>query len=379
MAIAGVAGLGVSPGIAPVVGMKTLSAETRLLDAEPGTTALLLGGTGVPVLPPDVVAAIVASYIDPEEPQFPGQPVFPVTDAQAVYAPQQLYPLTGIPSMGFDESVQQGVSLMTTAIMNQFAAGNNVVASGESQGADILAGVMQNFLSLPSDEQPTADQLGFVNLIAEDGPSTGLLARFAIPGVEPLSFPSLGITLDYVEPSVTPWTTADYVSEYDGFSDFPQYPLNLLADLNAIEGVTYYHSGGNQDAATAIRLPVSDDYAGHTQYFIFPNEDLPLLLPLRQDGPFGNATADLLQPILKPLVNLGFGDPDYGYSTGPANELTTIGVFPEPDMVLKAFQEAVAGIPTGIHNFMDDLGSLPSNTAGDSLPSLADILNSGLA
>jgi hypothetical protein len=29
--------------------------------------------------------------------------------------------------------------------------------------------------------------------------------------------------------------------EYDGFADFPQYPLNVLADLNAIAGLLYVH------------------------------------------------------------------------------------------------------------------------------------------
>ncbi len=30
--------------------------------------------------------------------------------------------------------------------------------------------------------------------------------------------------------------------EYDGFADFPQYPINVLADINAILGILYHHS-----------------------------------------------------------------------------------------------------------------------------------------
>lgn len=35
----------------------------------------------------------------------------------------------------------------------------------------------------------------------------------------------------------------------------------------------------------------------------------------------------MIQPDLKVLVNLGYGDPDYGWSTGPANVPTPIGLF----------------------------------------------------
>ncbi len=40
----------------------------------------------------------------------------------------------------------------------------------------------------------------------------------------------------------TPYDTTEIVHEYDGYSDFPDNPLNLLADLNALAGgVIYLH------------------------------------------------------------------------------------------------------------------------------------------
>jgi hypothetical protein len=35
---------------------------------------------------------------------------------------------------------------------------------------------------------------------------------------------------------------AGFADEYDGLVDFPQYPINLLADINAILGFLYVHS-----------------------------------------------------------------------------------------------------------------------------------------
>ena len=40
-----------------------------------------------------------------------------------------------------------------------------------------------------------------------------------------------------------------------------------------------------------------------------PNQNLPLLDPLRAIPVVGTPLADLLQPVLTPLVNLGYGDP----------------------------------------------------------------------
>jgi hypothetical protein len=42
----------------------------------------------------------------------------------------------------------------------------------------------------------------------------------------------------------------------------------------------------------------------------------------------GNPLADLVQPDLTYLVNWGYGNPAYGYSTGPANVPTPFGLFP---------------------------------------------------
>ncbi len=55
---------------------------------------------------------------------------------------------------------------------------------------------------------------------------------------------------------------------------------------------------------------------------------LPLLEPLRVIPVIGNPLADLLQPDLTTIVNLGYGNPNFGYSTGPADVQTYFGLFP---------------------------------------------------
>ncbi len=89
-----------------------------------------------------------------------------------------------------------------------------------------------------------------VNLIpvADDpAPNGGLLSRFdgfnagnGSHHVDPLNLPSLGISFDGATPS-SDYATQIYTIEYDGFADFPKYPLNFLSDLNAFLGIQSLH------------------------------------------------------------------------------------------------------------------------------------------
>jgi hypothetical protein len=108
-------------------------------------------------------------------------------------------------------------------------------------------------------------------------------------------------------------------------------------------------------------------------------QNLPLLDPLRAIPVIGNPLADLLQPDLRTLVNIGYGDPAYGYSTAPANVPTTFGLFPPinpgvlgGDLVTGAqqgFSAATSDLvaegltsPPGVTNSLLSL-SLPSPTS----------------
>lgn len=49
------------------------------------------------------------------------------------------------------------------------------------------------------------------------------------------------MTLYGATPSDTIYPTNIYTLEYDGWADFPRYPLNLLSDLNAELGIAFVH------------------------------------------------------------------------------------------------------------------------------------------
>lgn len=385
LTLAAIAALGVAPVVAPELAAtaKTVIAQTTLLDTE----SWIMGGSGLPIPPPQYLTALTDRFIDPSTPKFEGQPTFPVDATNPLFTPEGLYPLTGVKTLPLDTSLQQGSTILYQKILEEVGRGNDLVVLGYSQSGVINGLVMDQLLALPEDERPTSDQLSFVTLGSPANPNGGLLSRFDVPGV-PLSLPALGVTFSGGAPSETPWETANYIQEYDGFADFPKYPLNFLADINAFLGIMFIHgtypSLTDAQLATAIELDTSGDYTGNNQYFMIPTENLPLLELLRGNA-FGNAFADLLQPALRVLINLGYGDIEHGWDQGPADVSTPFGVFPDvnPMDVLTAL---VNGAEQGWNDFIADLQNIGSGSATDlfgldsgpadfSLPSLMDVVN----
>jgi hypothetical protein len=95
--------------------------------------------------------------------------------------------------------------------------------------------------------------------------------------------------------------------------------------------------------------------------------------PLHAIPVIGNPLADLLQPDLTYLVNLGYGDPIFGYSTSAANVPTPFGLFPS----LSDFEQLpgllASGTEQGIQNFIGDLTGTGPNPVTLSLGSLTSL------
>jgi hypothetical protein len=101
---------------------------------------------------------------------------------------------------------------------------------------------------------------------------------------------------------------------------------------------------------------------------------LPLLDPVRAIPVIGNPIADLLQPDLTTIVNLGYGNPNFGWSQGPADVHTYFGLFPHVSQALIA-QDLVTGAQQGAHAFVSDIhaeaSSMSLSSVSHSLTSMA--------
>ncbi|MBW0011682.1 PE-PPE domain-containing protein [Mycobacterium sp.] len=338
------------------------------------TVAIVMGGSGNPIPNTKFVNGVL---------NWATKGGFVWSAVQALPTPEGLSPLTGVKSLPLNTSVSQGIPLLDAAIKQQLGLGNSVLVQGYSQSAIIASFEMRNLMN--GANPPTGSQLYF-NLLGDPmNPNGGLLERFV-----GLDLPTLGINFYGATPANTPWTTNIYTLEYDGFADFPRYPIDILSDLNAVAGIVYVHPNYPNinpltlPAGDIVKLPVSPDYTGplaNTSYYMVLTPNLPLLEPLRALPVLGNPLADLLQPDLRYLVNWGYGDPAYGYSTAPANVPTPFGLFPPMSATTALAGDLVMGVPQGITAAARDVlaeGMSGFSLAGHSLSnlSLSGITNS---
>ena len=291
----------------------------------------------------------------------------PVTTAEG------LYPFTGTKDLTLDISLARGVTALNNAINLQITPGTGTVAVlGYSQSSIISSMIMPQLLAqhyLPS-------QINFTLLGDPSAPNGGLFARF--PG---LSLPSLGATLGLATPS-NDFPTTIWSLEYDGFADFPQYPIDFPADLNALAGIVLVH--GTYPTLTPTQIGSAVTLTGSqslgtpnsmTNYEMIPTQNLPLLDPLRIIPGIGNPLADLLQPDLKAIINWGYGNPAYGWSTGPANVQTPFGFLPPLGDTLALGPALVGGTQQGFGAFMGDMSHvMPASLPALSLPALSSAI-----
>ena len=324
-------------------------------------TGLVMGPSGVPIPSDEYIESVYNLYIKSNNPG---------TVPIGLFTPEGLYPITGVKSLPLNTSVDQGITILEDAIQRQLDAGNTLTVFGYSQSAIISSLVMSQ---LPADTP-----INFVLVGNEMNPDGGLLSRF--PG---LSMPSLGLDFYGATPEDA-FPTTNYTLEYDGFADFPKYPLNFLSVLNAGLGIVFVHTQYaklTQDQVdNAIALPTT---SATQQYYIIPTKNLPLLEPLRLIPLIGNPLADLVQPVLRVIVNLGYGDPKYGWSnTGYANVETPFEFLPNVDLG-EVVGLLAAGVAQGVTDFVNDfapggsfwqeIGSIHLPTPGPiSLPTTPD-------
>ncbi|MBW0019048.1 MAG: PE-PPE domain-containing protein [Mycobacterium sp.] len=317
---------------------------------------LIMTGSGTANPPSTYINNVYSRYLT----QFTGfSSLIPVTTAEG------LYPFTGTKDLTLDISLARGVTALDNAINLQISPSNvvipgvnNIAVLGYSQSAIIASMEMPKLVA----EGFSPGQINFTLLGDPSNPNGGLLARF--PG---LSLPSLGITFGTTTPS-NDYPTTIYTLEYDGFADFPQYPIDVFSDLNALAGIVFVHGTYPHLTQATLNTAITLSQSGApsmTTYYMIPTENLPLLTPLRAIPLLGTPLADLIQPDLKAIINWGYGDPNYGWSTGPADVPTAFGFLPPLSDTMALGPLLASGTGQGFSAFGNDLShlSLPSSAS----------------
>jgi len=400
-------------------GVVGLSAMMSPAVAHADNIGLAIGGSGDPVPGPAYVEAADGLYLNN-----PGTHLYPdLTFYQAtaenpfgngLFTPEGAYPLfgQGVQQLfynyplnadglaGPSTSVGQGSSILESTILGDQAAGDASTVLGYSQSST-LSGVTMQLLDPSGTPQTGPLDPQFLLLADPNNPNGGLFERFngfeTMSGqstVDQLNLASLGIAFNGATPS-DDFVTNIYSLEYDGFTDFPRYPINLLSDLNAFLGIeslhgTYLNGGVDgsgptaEQIANAILLPgsmASGTADSLTNYYMI-DETPPLVALLPQP------LQDLLGPDLTYLINLGYGDGSLGYAVtadSPANVPTPFGLFPDVSLstVLSTLatdtQQGISAFENDLANPAAMLASLDPASSGQSLTDLLSALSADAA
>jgi diacyltrehalose acyltransferase len=308
-------------------------------------TALIMGDALLATPDDTYITQVMDTYIDPTTPYFSGQTVYPGAIAVAQYTPET----------GYGEGLTQGVADLDQGI-SQYLKDGGVVVFGYSESTSIAT---QEMINLDAEGAPK-DDLSFVLVEDLNNPDGGFATRF----------PSTGLP---ATPADTPYTTDIYSIEYSGASDFPQYDGNLLADVNALDGYVDLHpylladypsTYTASELSAAVLNPNVSAADAATNYYLIPTQDLPLLDLVRDVSP---ATADLIQPDLRVLVDLGYN------WTGDA-DVATAATVSNPDINTTAVDaDLAAGADQGMIAALVDLGLLPQSDLSDLYPYVPDV------
>jgi hypothetical protein len=221
----------------------------------------------------------------------------------AVY-PGTLGLYNGLGAPTGDQSIAAGQSALDKQIT---ASPTPVTVVGYSEGAVAAS----HEVSALGTSNPN---VSFVLIADAERPNGGILARMPAGTYIPL----LGITGG----NATSSTGAPVVvvtQQYDGVADAPAYPLNVVADTNAVLGFYYLHGNYysvNPNAGPPATVVTTSPNGNMTDILVLaPAGKLPILMPLAQAG-VPQPILVALDPATRAIIETG-----YARSSDPSQQV----------------------------------------------------------
>ena len=320
-------------------------------------TALIMDGTTFPTPSQGYMDSAVNDFIDP------------LTGGSYTSVPVR----TPENIIGINQSVADGVADLEAAMVKSgCTAGQSCVVFGFSQST-VITMIEKAKLQQRKAAGEDVPDVTFVGIGVGNRPNGGIAQRLS-----GIVIPFVDFTFNGASPDdpAQPITTIDIARQYDGLADFPQFPINLVADLNAVLGVVFVHALYGEevsfDPSSPKYIPTCSANShssctvvqphGDTTYYLIPTDDLPLFDPLRLLG-VPEKFIDIVEPLAKVLVEAGYDRSVPFYKPTPAQLIPVI------DPVTFTIELAGA-VVEGANNAAKILGGratwLPGAEAGNS-------------
>ncbi|WP_231744891.1 PE-PPE domain-containing protein [Mycobacterium sp. IS-1590] len=370
------------------------SAGTPQVELSADATALVLGATSFPTPNQFIIDWTKDKYVAPVYsgrdidieyiPVTTPQEFWPITGVFRVIGPalaavdprispkliaaqfpdgMPLWKLSGLFDLTADQSIRKGADILEARIAQQLAdhPGEPIIVTGISQGAGV-ANVVKARLAEKYAGDPNPPDIDFVLAGDPNLPNGGLLSRF-----DGLYIPILDFSFSGPAPSDTPFETVEIFRQYDGFTDFPLYPINVVSDVNALFGLIFVHLYLGEVSLPEdpeINSPAFVGKHGDTSYYFFRSENLPLFEPLRIAG-VPESVIDVFEPFVREIVELGYDRSIKPWEPTPAR------LIPRLDPA-KVATDLVTAATEGIHNATALVSPPPISPAPVALVSTAD-------
>lgn len=210
-------------------------------------------------------------------------------------------------ALASDKAIMDGVKQASVAVRQN---DGKVVIIGESMGSMVAWRVAAELANSPDAPQPED-----VRVVLIAPPEAGVAEYFK----EGTYIPILNYRVTRIAQS--PYDTTIVIGEYDGWSDPPDRPWNLVSSANALAGIVYVH-GPPIAAADVTDLPPenvtprTDNEHGSITTYLVPTEDLPLTQVFRDVG-VPDELVDKADDVLRPVVDAGYVRHDQPGDTRP--------------------------------------------------------------
>jgi hypothetical protein len=206
-----------------------------------------------------------------------------------------------------DRAIADGVVQASAAVRQN---DGKVVIIGESMGSMGAWRVAQELANSP-DAPPPED----VRVVLIAPPEAGVAEYFK----EGTYIPILNYRVTRIAQS--PYDTTIVIGEYDGWSDPPDRPWNLVASANALAGIVYVHGPPSFTADVSglppeSVIPRTDEEHGSVTTYLVPTENLPLTQVFRDVG-VPDALVDKADDVLRPVIDAGYVRHDQPGDTRP--------------------------------------------------------------
>ena len=275
------------------------------------TITALLGTGAVANAVSDVEQAVLipgATVFKPINPQYPmvakTYPVIGIhfhddADPQVVDYSQD--------ALDSDRAILDGVEQATAAVRQN---DGKVVIIGESMGSMVAWRVAAE-LANSSDRPNQAD----VRVVLIAPPEAGVAQYFKVgTHIRILNYRVRRI-------AESPYDTTIVIGEYDGWSDPPDRPWNLVSSANALAGIVYVHgppiaAADPTDLRPESVIPRIGEERGSITTYLVPTQNLPLTQVFRDVG-VPDALVDKVDQVLRPVVDAGYRRHDEPGDTRP--------------------------------------------------------------